>query len=193
MPKIETTTKKFKEGVRISATGTEIHWESTGHISVRLLDASGSHPLVGRALKVDIPGEGTVSLKTDGDGEAFHADVPFRDYKLDVDGIEVIVPAVGDRSEVHERHVAAAPMGFVHAIIYDTRGKILDEIQVEAKFSSGVVVKARTDKHGIFRCHHVDPGDGDVEVTCDFGRATTKPHASPQKVVRLDVVAKGDA
>lgn len=191
--KIETTTKKFREGVKVSKTGDEVRWESTGHLSVRLLDASGSYPLVARPVTVDIPGEGKVSLETDDDGEVFHPDVPYRDYELDVDGVKVTVPAVGDKAEVHERHVAAAPMGFVQAVLYDPHGNLLDDIKLKVTFGSGETVDATTDQHGIFRCHQATPGDGDVEITCDVGRATTKVLASPQKVVRLALESTEDA
>ncbi len=184
--KITTTTKKFREGVKLSGKkGDEVRWDSTGHLSVRLLDASGSFPLVARSVSVDIPGEGKVTLETDDDGEFLHPDVPYQDYELDVGGIKVTVPAVGEKSEVHERHVAAAPMGFVQAVLYDAHDRLLDDTKVVVKFASGVQVDATTDEHGVLRCHHEDPGAGDVEITCDFGRATTTPMASPQKVVRI--------
>ncbi len=192
--KVKTTTKKFREGVKLSGkNGDEVHWESTGHLSVRLLDASGSHPLVAREVAVEIPGEGKVTLNTDDDGEVFHPDVPYRDYELDVGGIKVTVPAVGDKAEVHERHVAAAPMGFVQAVLYDAHGGLLDDIEVKVRFASGETVIATTDDNGIFRCHQATPGDGDVEITCEFGRATTRALASPQKVVRLELESTEDA
>ena len=183
--KVTTTKKKFREGVKIGKKGDEVRWESTGHLSVRLLDASGSFPLVARSVSVDIPGEGKVTLETDDDGELLHPDVPYQDYELDIGGIKVTVPAVGEKSEVHERHVAAAPMGFVQAVLYDTHNRLLDAVDVVVKFASGAQVEATTDEHGIVRAHHEDPGSGDVEITCDFGRATTKALASPQKVVRI--------
>lgn len=184
--KVKTTTKEFREGVKLSAkTGDEVRWESTGHLSVRLLDASGSYPLVARTVTFEIPGEGKVSLQTDDDGEVFDADVPYQDYELDVDGIKVTVPAVGDKAEIHERHVAAAPMAFVQAVLYDAHGNLLEDVDVKVNFASGDTVDATTDDYGIFRCHQATPGDGDVEITCDFGHVTTKALASPQKVVRL--------
>ena len=189
--KIQTTTKKFREGVRLSGkTGDEIRWESTGHLSVRLLDASGSFPLVARSVSVEIPGEGKVALETDDDGAILYPDVPYQDYELDLEGIKVCVPAVGDRSEVHERHVAAAPMGFVQAVLYDAHDHLLEHTNVEVRFASGATVHATTDEHGILRCHHVDPGDGDVEITCNLGRATVRAMASPQKVMRIALAAK---
>jgi hypothetical protein len=183
--KINTTTKKFREGVKVGKKGDEVRWESTGHLSVRLLDASGSYPLVARSVTVDIPGEGTVTLETDDDGELLHRDVPYQDYELDVGGIQVVVPAVGETTEVHERHVAAAPMGFIQALLYDAHFRLLEDTKVSVKFASGATIEATSDKHGLLRCHHADPGSGDVELTCDFGRATTKPLASPQKVTRI--------
>ncbi|MGN6109140.1 MAG: hypothetical protein ACTHU0_28805 [Kofleriaceae bacterium] len=186
MAKIETTAKEFRAGIAAKA-GDEIRWISTGHLSVRLLDASGSHPLAARTVTVEIPGEGSVSFETDDDGELFHPDVPFQDYELDVGGVKVSVPTVGDRNEVHERHVSAAPLGFVQAVLYDAFGRLVAGAKVQVQFASGAVVEANTDESGVLRCHHVDPGDGEVMLRFDDGRCTTKAMASPQKVARLTV------
>ncbi|MCA9677105.1 MAG: hypothetical protein H6709_16085 [Kofleriaceae bacterium] len=106
MAKIETTTKAFKEGVALRGADAEIQWESTGHLSVQLFDASGQVALAGRHVRVDIPKEGLVELDADGDGKVSHPDVPFQDYELDLgDGLKVYVPAVATPDEVHERHV----------------------------------------------------------------------------------------
>jgi hypothetical protein len=184
--KTKTTTTQFREGVKLSSKGgDEIRWGSTGHLSVRLLDASGTIPLAKRAVTVVVPGEGTVSLETDDDGELFHPDVPYQDYELDLDGLKVLVPAVGERSEVHERHVVVAPMGFVQAVIYGPGGTVLAGAKLELEFASGARVEAQTDEAGVVRCHQADPGDGDVTIRCEHGQCTTRPMASPQKLVRL--------
>lgn len=186
MAKLTTTTKQFREGVRLSPKGgDEVRWESTGHLSVRLLDASGTVPLAGRTITVTVPGEGTLSLETDQDGELFHPDVPYQDYKLDLEGVTVFVPAVGERSEVHERHVVAAPIGFVQAVVYDAHEMVLADAALEVEFASGATVKTRTDDAGVLRCQQLEPGDGDVVIRHERGQCTTACLASPQKLVRL--------
>lgn len=184
--KIKTTVKELREGVKLSSkTGDEVQWESTGHLSVRLLDASGHHPLVERAVSVDVPGEGTVSLQTNGKGEVFHPDVPYKDYELDVDGIKVLVPTVGEKTEVHERHVAAAPMGFVQGVVYGVHGMVLVDTRLEVQFASGATLEVVTDDDGMMRCHCKEPGDGDVTIRHETGTCSMRPLASPQKLMRL--------
>jgi len=64
--KTKTTTKQFREGVKLSPKGgDEIRWESTGHLSVRLFDASGTIAVTGRALQVAIPGERILMKRSD--------------------------------------------------------------------------------------------------------------------------------
>src|SRR5262245_45690463 len=96
-------TKQLRKGVEFSETEVEVHWEPLGHISARLLDASGTVPLVGREVKVDVPGEGTVELKSDSRGHVFYPDVPFQDYELHFDDLTAMVPAVARRREIHHR------------------------------------------------------------------------------------------
>ncbi len=122
--KITTTTKKFREGVKLSGKkGDEVRWESTGHLSVRLLDASGSFPLVARSVSVDIPGEGRVSLETDVDGAVFHPDVPFQDYELDLGATgKAWVPAVAARIEQHIVPVSSAAFGWIDLHFVDEQG-----------------------------------------------------------------------
>lgn len=188
--KIKTTVKELRSGVKLSAAkGDEVQWESTGHLSVRLLDASGHHPLTDRAVTVDIPGEGYVSLQTNAKGEVFHPDVPFKDYELDVDGVKVFVPAVGEKSEVHERHVAAAPMGFVQGVLYTANGILLADDKVEVEFPSGSV-KVQTGPDGVFRCHHLESAGGNATIRHESGECTTSVLASPQKLVRLELESK---
>src|SRR5687767_8103833 len=112
--KIETTTKKLKAGVAFSDPQLEVKWESTGHLSAQLFDASGTVPLARRSLSVEVPGEGKVELTTDDDGVLFHPDVPFQDYVLELEGgVEATLPAVATRAEVHRRIVAEVTFGFV--------------------------------------------------------------------------------
>ena len=188
--KIKTTVKELREGVKLSSKkGDEVQWESTGHLSVRLLDASGHHALAGRSVTVDIPGEGSVSLETNDKGEVFHPDVPYKDYELDVDGVKVFVPAVGEKSEVHERHVAAARIGFVQAVIYSPHGMLLADAKLEVQFPSGNSVDAKTDEDGVMQCHHADPGEGDATIRHESGEGKTPVLGSPQKLARLTLEA----
>ena len=183
--KITTTTRKFREGVKLSQAEAEVTWESTGHLSVRLLDASGSFPLKKRRLSVDIPEEGKVDLETDDDGELLHPDVPFQDYDLDLDGVKVTVPAVGEKSEVHERHAVAVPIGFVHVVVSDPDGHPLVDERLAVTFPSGKRVEVRTDHSAVLRCEELDPGDGEVSIIHVSGRGVLKAAASPQKIVSL--------
>lgn len=123
MAKIETTTKQFREGVAVAASKSTIHWDPTGHLSVRLLDTSGTKPIVGCSVTVVIPKEGSVTLESDNDGRIFHPDVPFQDYELDLgDNGKVKVPAVASRSELHRCPVAAVKLGWVDLAIVDDQG-----------------------------------------------------------------------
>ena len=123
MAKIETTTKELREGVAVSATKSTIHWDPTGHLSVRLLDTSGSRPVVGCSATVVLPNEGSITLESDADGAIFHPDVPFQDYELDLgDHGKVVVPAVAARSEQHWCPVAAAKRGWIDLTIVDDQG-----------------------------------------------------------------------
>lgn len=184
--KIATTTRAFHEGVKLSShRGDEIRWTSTGHLSVRLLDASGTVPIAGREVRVAIPGEGTLTLTSAADGIVFHPDVPYQDYELDLGGAVVQVPAVGERNELHERHVASAPIGFVHALIYKPNGRELADAEVTLTYPSGATATVRTDAGGIVRHQEAEPGKGDVVVAHEFGDARVPLSASPQKLVRV--------
>lgn len=183
--KIATTTKAFREGIKLSAAkGDEVRWTSTGHLSVRLLDASGTVPLAGREVRVDVPGEGRLTLTSAQDGLVFHPDVPYQDYVLDLGSSRVQVPAVGERSELHERHVVTQPIGFVHALIYKPNGRELADAEVTLTFASGATATVRTDAGGVIRHQEPAPGQGDVVVEHEFGRAEVPAFASPQKLVR---------
>ncbi len=185
--KIDTTTRKLRAGVAISERKAELHWQSTGHLSFRLLDASGSVPLAARKVVVDVPDEGTVTLTTDDDGCAQHLDVPFQDYELDLDGVKVMVPAVGEPSEVHQRHVVGVTIGFIHAVVFDGGGFPLAGETLAVTFPSGAEVDAQTDDDGVLLCQHEDPGTGDADVVHDCGRAKIAVAASPQKIVPLEL------
>jgi hypothetical protein len=188
MRRIETTTRALREGLSLGEAETEVVWESTGHLSVRLLDASGSIPLGRRSVTVDIPGEGNVRLETDADGRLAHPDVPFRDYELDLDGLKIRVPAVGERHEVHERHAATVPLGFVHAVLLDAGGLVLEREPVRVEFPAGVI-DARTDGAGVLLCRHEDPGEGEIVIRHARGSVKTRATANPQKLIRLRLEA----
>jgi len=130
MSKIDTTTKAFREGVAVATSKSTIRWEPTGHLSVKLLDTSGTKPINGCSVTVDIPKEGNVSLETDTDGVIFHPDVPFQDYELDLGDLgKVKVPAVAARNEQHRCPVPAAKRGWIDLAIVDDQGlPILDGI-----------------------------------------------------------------
>lgn len=188
MAKVETTTKKFKEeGVRISVKGTEIHWESTGHLSVRLTDELGQVPLVDRAVKIQIPNEGVVELVTDKEGKIFHPDVPFQEYDLDLgDGLRVHVPAVANRSDVHERHVPSARIAFANIALFDEAGDVIADAEVQLEGPDGESFTAKTDAVGMIS----DPTprrDGSYKLTCDAGAAdiTLASHPNGISIVRL--------
>jgi hypothetical protein len=184
--KTVTTAKKFREGVKLSANkGVEIHWESTGHIHVQLLDASGLEPLAARTVTVSIPGEGNVELTSDDDGYVFHPDVPFQDYTLKLGDIEVIVPTVGTRLDVHRRHVAAIPFSYIQGVLYSAQGILLDNEDLEIEFGDGTTIKARTTDAGLLRCKHPQKNDKDATIRNRFGECKVKPVASPQQMMRL--------
>jgi hypothetical protein len=170
MAKIETTTKKFKEGLKLTGDGSEVKWESTGHLSVRLLDASGAVPLAGRAISVEIPGEGKVSLEADPDGKAFHPDVPFQDYELDLgEGVKVHVPAVANRGDVHERHVVEVVFGFVNLHLRDLDGFGLAGGKATLSGPGGTV-EIRVGRDGT--AAHRDPlPEGDYDISWEHGDA----------------------
>lgn len=188
MAKVVTTTKKFKEeGVRISAKGTEIHWESTGHLSVQLTDELGQVPLVERAIKVQIPDEGMVELVTDKDGKIFHPDVPFQEYELDLgDGVRVHVPAVANRSDVHERHVPGVRIAFANIALFDEAGDVIADTELQLVGPDGESFTAKTDAVGMISDRTPRPS-GTYKLTCDAGAAdvTLASHPNGISIVRL--------
>jgi hypothetical protein len=176
MSKITTTTKQFREGVKLSgATCDQIHWESTGHLSVRLLDAYGTHPIAQRKLRVSIPGEGTVELETDDDGKVFHPDVPFQDYELDLgERVKVHAPAVSNKTDVQERHVPAISNAYVRLLVRDRDGfPILGSLTIESP--DGTTIEVETDDTGYVEHDGVLPpgaykikgvvGEAEIELT----------------------------
>lgn len=193
MSKVETTTKKFKEeGVRISGNGTEIHWESTGHLSVRLLDELGVVPLGAREVKVQIPKEGLVELVTDSDGKVFHPDVPFEEYELDLGGgVRVYAPAVANRSDVHDRHVPGVRLVYANLVLFDAAGEFMPDTEVTLEGPDGESFTASTDGAGTISDATPRPG-GPYKLTCSAGTADTELAARPDGigVVRL---GKADA
>lgn len=158
MAKIETTTKEFKDGIRLSGDATEIHWESTGHLSVRLLDASGTRPVAGRTATVEIPGEGSIALESDADGKIFHPDVPFQDYELDLgEGVKVHAPAVANRDDVQERHVPKVVFAFARLLVRDDFGLPCADATVSLTGPDGAVLELTTDEDGYLEHDEVLP------------------------------------
>lgn len=133
MAKIETTTKEFRAGIAVSATNSTVHWEPTGYLSVRLLDASGTQPVVGCFVMVNVPKEGTVTIESGKDGAIFYPDVPFQDYELDLgDEGKVTVPAVALASEQHICPVPTAKLAWVDLVIVDDKGLPVSDGPVSA-------------------------------------------------------------
>ena len=167
--KVETTTKKFREGVQLNQPVAEISWESTGHLSVRLLCGHGVTPLVARKVKVVIPGEGIVELETDDDGRVSYPDVPFKDYELDLgDGVKVSVPAVATPGRVQERHVPEVFHGVRQVVICDAEGFPLERTRVRFESDAGPI-EAVSDDHGVCKLPTPIP-PGSCEVTVFAGK-----------------------
>lgn len=172
MAKIETTTAKFKAGIRLTGDNPEIRWESTGHLSVQLFDASGAMPLVGRAISVEIPREGKVSLETDADGKAFHPDVPFQDYELDLgDGVKVQVPAVANKADVQERHVPGVAFAFANLLVRDAHGHPVARDTISLTGPDGAVLRLTTNEQGRGE-HAAALPSGEYRVESTQGSAT---------------------
>ncbi len=145
---ITTTTKKFREGVKIGKKGDEVRWESTGHLSVQLLDSYGAHPIAKRKVSVEIPSEGKVELETDDDGKIFHPDVPFQDYELDLgEDVKVHAPAVSNKTDVQERHVPAISSGHVRILVRDDLGFPVEDV-VTLEGPDGATFDIETDDVG---------------------------------------------
>jgi len=193
--KTKTTTKQFREGVKLSPKGgDEIRWESTGHLSVRLFDASGTIAVTGRALQVAIPGEGTLALETDASGKVFHPDVPFQDYELDLgDGVKVHAPAVSNPGDVQDRHVPKIAHAFVRLHIRDADGLPRRGLSLELRGPSGTALRLETDDDGVAGDGQPVP-EGEYELESDEGTATvTLPdHADGLVIVHLSA-KDGDA
>ncbi len=163
--KIETTTKKLREGVKVSK-GDEVRWESTGHLSVRLLDSSGTVALAKRAVKFSVPDEGTIEMETDDDGKVFHPDVPFQDYELDLgDGVKVHAAAVANRDEVLDRYVYEVELGFTNLQLREADGTPIGSGLVTIS-SAEKTVEAYLDNKGILDSDEPLPaGEYDLSAT----------------------------
>lgn len=172
MAKIETTTKKFKEGIRLTADKSEVQWESTGHLSVRLFDATGALALAGRKVSVDVPGEGKVELEADEQGKVFHPDVPFQDYELDLgDGVKVHAPAVSNPGDVQERHVPGIAFAFVRLHVRNAHGIPCPNLALELSGPGGTSLSLDTDRHGVASRGEAVPS-GAYMIESDQGKAT---------------------
>lgn len=188
--KIETTTKKFREGVKLSGPkGDEVKWESTGHLSALLLDASGSEPVVGRAVSVEVPGEGKVELESDSDGKVFYPDVPFADYELDLgDHVTVHAPAVANRADVQVRHVPKITHGFLRVLVRDADGFARGNAHLTFEGPDGVAHEVNTDDHGLAEQEGA-LRSGTYKITSEYGTAEVDlaDHASGLVMVTLEV------
>jgi hypothetical protein len=99
--------------------------------------------------------------------------------------VKVFVPAVGRPDEVHVRHAPKAKATFVHAVVRNGDGLVMNA-KVSVTFATGAAVDARTDRHGVLRCELVDGSDGDAKLDFgDAGHGTMKVSASPQTMVEV--------
>jgi hypothetical protein len=122
--RIESDLRELERGVTLAGgTSFVVSYEPLGHLSFRLLDAAGQTPLVRYRIAVDVPGEGRVTGMTDAQGRFFHANVPFQDYAVEIEGSDgtfvLPVPAVALRTEVYDRH---APAELWRYVALDLRG-----------------------------------------------------------------------
>jgi hypothetical protein len=150
--RIDTNLRELRKAVKLSGDESfVVSYEPFGHLSVRLLDASGTVPLALYAVSVDIPGEGKVSLKSNRDGKVFHPDVPFQDYELELEGddgpVTVFVPAVAARSDVHDRHVPTEHHLYVDLELRTHDGSILRKVAVTVE-GGGKSFDLTTDEEG---------------------------------------------
>jgi hypothetical protein len=184
---IKTTTREFKEGIALrAAEGTEVHWESTGHINVRLLDEVGEAPLAGRVVKVDVPGEGTIELTADANGRIAHPDVPFGDYELDLgDRVVVHVPAVANPGDLHERHVPGVRVGYAVLMVSDAQGEPLPTL--ELVFDGPESFTLVTDDDGMARDPTARaPGPYDLTTRAGNAKVTLSPKPKVITIVTLE-------
>lgn len=164
MGKVETTTKELRVGVKL-ASGDELRWESTGYISVRLLDSSGTVPLARRAVNFQVPKEGTIEQESDDQGKIFYPDVPFQDYELDLgDGFKVHVAAVANKDEVHDRYVFEVEYAFANLQVREEDGSPIGPGKLTLSSPDQEIAK-QVDKEGIVETgEHVPVGDYEVIV-----------------------------
>ena len=187
--KIRTTTKEFREGIRLSQSEAEVRWESTGYISVRLLDESGTVPLTEVSIRVDIPNEGTVTLTSDEDGRVFHPDVPFADYEIKADDFRIHVPAVASKKDVHDRYVVGAKKAFVHLYLCDEQGNRLISQAVILRGPDGDTLELETDERG--KLDHADPVvAGAYKIATDSHEATVELTTDPAAALVVSLRAK---
>jgi hypothetical protein len=189
---IETTTRELREGTALGEPDVEVRYETTGHLSVRLLDASGTVPLGGRKASVEIPDEGTVELTSDDKGRMFHADVPFQDYELSLeDDVKVVVPAVAQRKEVHDRTVAEVVYGFVQLAVVDSHENAVARAAVELELADGTTRRLRSDDHGLVTDREPAP-PGTCKVRVDGMEGEVELPETPLRpaLVTIDVVAE---
>jgi len=188
MQKIQTTLRQLRDGVAFKETQIEVRFPVTGHLHVELRDASGEEPLVGRQVTVDIPGEGKVSLTTGDDGRIFHADVPYQDFQLSLDSIQVSVPAVARRSDCHLRHVPDAKVAWVDLLLRDEDNRPLGG-ETAVLEGPGESLELRSDSRGAI-VHELARPTGEYTVRVGELEAKIELPAIPRRQIVV-LAAKG--
>ena len=187
MEKIRTSARKLRQGVSFSATTVEVRFVPTGHLSVALYDASGAAPLANKKLTVDIPDEGTVSLVTDDEGRLFHADVPYQDYELRLDGGgSVFAPAVSARAQVHRRHVPGELRAYVDLLLRDDAQRPLAGVAVTLSGPGGDVALHTDDSGAVAQALPAAPGKYTLRVDGHKELAVELPAVPRRRLVVLE-------
>lgn len=153
-----------------------------GWIAVRLLDASGSVPLVRAPVRLELPDLGPLALESDDDGRVLVAGVPFADHDLLVGEDRVPAPAMPAPEPVHRRHVPHAKRGFARLQVRDPDGFPLDDAQVELVAPDGTARRFATDGEGhVSDVAALAPGAHTVRIV--GAAATVELPTSPRDLV----------
>ena len=185
--KIKTTVKKLRDGVKMSS-GDQVEWESTGHLSVRLLDSSGTVPLALRQVTFQVPGEGAVEQASDDEGRLFHADVPFQDYELDLgSGVKVHAAAVANRDEVLERYVYEVQLAFANLQVREADGTPVGPGTLTLA-SADKTLEKEVDEHGMLEGDEPVPV-AEYRLTLESGGKTYRGTLSLDNRKRQLVIA----
>jgi hypothetical protein len=144
--------------------------EGKGHLSVRLLDASGSVPLKGRKVSIALAGGSKVDVTTDARGHIARPNVEIQDYELTLGEAKVTVPAVPTAGDVHDQIVPGITFGFVRLALRDGSGEPLADAELVLE-GGGKTVKGKTDADGnLSQPGPLPPGSFTVRV----GKAEAK-------------------